>query len=186
MNRLSTTLVLIVLVALGPAAFGQRNVVRPEAEAQQKRPGARVPMIQLIQGMYINQLQQQTEINDEQFGKVVPLLRQFIATQYELGAARRTRAQNQLQQAIRNGASDEELSRLIEQYDEIEVQTQTNVQNFFTDVDPILSVRQQARLRVFLVLMDRRIRNLIQEAQNPVPRGNQPRRGPATPEKPQS
>jgi len=167
-----SVLVIGILCANAPVFGQQKKLLRPDVRgAQAGRPAA--PMIQLIQGMYLNQLQQQTEITDDQYLKVVPFLRQYLAAQYELGGPRRNRAQTELQRAIRSGASDDELARLVQQLDEVDRQTQATQQSFFENVDPLLSVRQRARLRIFLVMMDRRIRNLIQEAQTPTPRGNQ-------------
>src|SRR5262245_31522445 len=118
------------LTTIGTDAFvlAQRKIdVNPaQAKVQQQRPAAaaRGGMLPLIQGMYINQLQRQTEITDDQFIKVVPFLRQYIAERSEIDGPRRIAARRQLNQAVMRGAPDEELTPLIEQFDRVDADLQ--------------------------------------------------------------
>src|SRR5262245_33802371 len=116
------------LLLLGPArslAAQQRAVERPNANKNaQKRAPAAPPMVQLIEGIYVNSLRQQAkqvEITDDQIARILPFLRQYLRDRNEIGGTRRVRAQRELQQAIMRGAPDEELTRLIQQFDRIEV-----------------------------------------------------------------
>jgi hypothetical protein len=154
------------------------NVKQAQQKLQPQRPAVagRGGMLGLIQGMYINQLQRQTEITDDQFVKVVPFLRQYIAERSEIEGPRRIAARRQLNQAVLRGASDEELTPLIEQFDRVDADLQESQLKFLRNVDPLLNIRQRARLRVHLIQTEERIRRLIEESQNPTPAGQTPQR----------
>jgi hypothetical protein len=81
------------------------------------------------------------------------------------------RAQRELQQAINRGASDDDLSRLIQQFDRIETDVQAAQARFLANADPILTLRQRAWLRIWQMRVEDRIRRLIQEG---APRGSEP------------
>ena len=179
--------VVIAVFVLGLTAIGtdtlllaQRrvNVKQAQQKLQPQRPAAagRGGMLGLIQGMYINQLQRQTEITDDQFVKIVPFLRQYIAERSEIEGPRRITARRQLNQAVMRGASDEELTPLIEQFDRVDADLQESQLKFLRNVDPLLNIRQRARLRVHLIQTEERIRRLIEESQNPTPSGQTPQR----------
>jgi len=133
-----------------------------------KRPPA-PPLLDVVQGLYINQLQQQVELNDDQFVKVAALLKEYLREQNEIGGQRRARARNQLVQAINRNAPDEELVPLIKDFDQIEVDRQASLERFYTSVDPLLQTRQRAKLRIYIVRKEDQIRQLIQAAQIPAP-----------------
>jgi hypothetical protein len=154
------------------------NVKQAQQKRQPQRPAVagRGGMLGLIQGMYINQLQRQTEITDDQFVKIVPFLRQYIAERSEIEGPRRIAARRQLNQAVLRGASDEELTALIEQFDRVDADLQESQLKFLRNVDPLLNIRQRARLRVHLIQTEERIRRLIEESQNPTPAGQTPQR----------
>jgi hypothetical protein len=153
------------------------NVKQVQQKLQPQRPAAAGRgMLGLIQGMYINQLQRQTEITDDQFVKIVPFLRQYIAERSEIEGPRRIAARRQLNQAVLRGASDEELTPLIEQFDRVDADLQESQLKFLRNVDPLLNIRQRARLRVHLIQTEERIRRLIEESQNPTPAGQTPQR----------
>src|SRR5437899_2301390 len=74
---------------------------RPNASAAQRK-GPPPPMIQLIEGIYVNSLRQQgrqVEITDEQINRILPFLRQYVEDRNQIGGARRLRIQKDLQQA---------------------------------------------------------------------------------------
>ena len=78
--------------------------------------------------------------------------------------ARRTRATNQTRQAIQRGASEEELRNLMSEMDLADADRIASQQRFLRSVDPILSVQQLARLRVFEAVIEQRIRAMIDQA----------------------
>ena len=170
---LSAGLLCVAMASPAPSIYGQRAVPadRPGARGNQNRANA-APVVPLIQGFYINQLRQQArqaEISEDQVNRLLPVLRQYLEERNEAGGTRRLRAQRELQQAFNRGASDDELSRLIQQFDRIETDVQAAQARFLASADPILTLRQRAWLRLWQTRVEERIRRLIQEG---APRGS--------------
>ena len=109
-------LVITLMLATLPGAYA----LPPQQQQQQKLQAARraavVPrrlvMEDSVLAFYVNQFQQQAEVTDEVFGKIVPFLRQFVQDRFAI-SQRRTRALNQLRQAIQRGSPDDDLKRAI-------------------------------------------------------------------------
>ena len=80
---------------------------------------------------------------------------------------RRTRALNQLRRAVQGGGSEDELKRAIRDFDAADSDFQSNQEKFLSNVDPLLDARQQAKLRIFQVMADNRMRQLLTNVRNP-------------------
>jgi hypothetical protein len=116
-----------------------------------------------VDRFYSEQLRTQVELNEDQFDEIVPILRLALRERRDI-EARRTRATNQTRLAIRRGASDDELRELISDMDRADADRQASQQRFLRSIEPILSVQQLARLRVFEVAIEQRIRAMIDQA----------------------
>src|SRR5262249_18356861 len=115
---------------------------------------------------YVKQFQQDAEVSPEVFTKILPFVDQFLQDRFEI-SQRRTRALNQLRQAINRGSgSDEELKRLVREFDAADGEVQANQQKFFNNVDPLLNARQQAKVRILQNMADNRIRQMLNAVQN--------------------
>ena len=141
------------------------------AFSQQKTPPQRAAIPRrLLQdavlGFYISEFQKQAEVVPEVFGKILPFLQQFVQDRFEI-SQRRTRALNQLRQGIQRGASDEDLKRLVHDFDSADADFQANQEKFLSNVDPLLEPKQQAKLRIFQVMADNRMRQMLTTVQNP-------------------
>jgi hypothetical protein len=190
---------LIVLMFLSlPSAYALPRQRQQQNQAQNKlQPGKRanpdrpLPRRALVEdamlGFYINQFQQATEVSPELFAKILPFLQQFVQDRFEIGD-RRQRALNQIRQAVNRGGSaastasatsDDDLRRAVREADNADVEFQANQTKFLSGVDPLLNVRQQARLRIFLVMADNRVRQILNTVQNP---GNQQRQNAGPPQ----
>ena len=142
------------------------------------RVGANLPIQKIIEGLYVSRMQQQLDLNDEQFVRILPLLRQSLQERNQLGQ-RRNRALNALRQALGEGTSEEELERLIELVDESELALRTIQEDLLRGVDTELSTRQRARFRIAQPNLENRIRTLIEQSRNPTapaPNRRQPQR----------
>ena len=128
--------------------------------------GAGLPIQDMIEGLYVSGMQEQLDLDDEQFVRILPLLRQSLQERNQLGQ-RRNRALNALRQALGEGTSEEELARLSEIVDESEVALRTIQENLLRGVDPELSTRQRARFRITQPNLENRIRTLIEQSRNP-------------------
>src|SRR5258705_8764664 len=167
---------LILGITTLSVAQDQKTLVpdRPNAKAAAQKRGARVPdMLALIQGLYVQALrqqgQQQAELTDDQINRIVPLLRQYLQDRNQVDGVRRQRVRNQLQQSLTRGASDEDLARMIQAFDQVNTDTHASQERFLASTDPILTVRQRAWLRLFQLRMEDRISNYIRENTQPVP-----------------
>src|SRR5215467_11757961 len=141
------------------------------AFSQQKGPPQRaaIPRRVLqdaVLGFYVTEFQKQAQVKPEVFAKILPFLQQFVQDRFEI-SQRRTRALNQLRQGVQRGASEEDLKRLIRDFDAADADFQSNQAKFLGNVDPLLDTRQQARLRIFQVMADNRMRQLLTSVRNP-------------------
>jgi hypothetical protein len=160
-------LVIILMLASLPSAYAFPRQQNRQQKAQPNNRPAAAPrrlMPDLVLAFYINRFQQQVEVSDEVFGRIVPLIRQFVQERFEI-SQRRTRALNQLRQANARGASDEDIKRAIREFDGADADFQVNQEKFLGNVDPLLTAPQQARLRLFQILADTRMRQLVDEIQ---------------------
>jgi len=156
----------LLVILLSPAAFSQQNPQRLRGQNAVPRPAIE----DVVLGFYISQFQQVADVSDEVFAKVLPFLRQFIQDRFEI-TNRRRRALNQLQSLVQRNDSDEEIKRAIREIDKADADMQANQEKFLSNVDPFLNPRQQAKVRMFQVMSDQRIRQMLDRIQN---LGNRP------------
>ena len=155
------------------AAFVALELAAALAFPQQKGQPRPARVLQdAVLGFYISQFQQQTEVSTETFAMILPFLQQFVQDRFEI-SQRRTRALNQLRRAVQGGGSEDELKRAIRDFDAADADFQSNQEKFLSNVDPLLDARQQAKLRIFQVIADNRMRQLLTNLRNPN-RGQQP------------
>ena len=148
----------------GKARRGQRNPSR-----NPNRGGPRnnlAPIQDVVEGFYVSRFQRELELDDGQFTRVLPALRESLEKRTELGR-RRSRELAQLRQALRNGASDEEIVEKIREVDQTDAELRAVQDNLLKAVDPELSPTQRARLRIVQPNLEQRIRNLIERSRNP-------------------
>jgi hypothetical protein len=150
-----------LLLLAGGFAFSQQR-----APQQQRAAIPRRVLQDAVLGFYVSQFQQQTEVSTEVFAKILPFLQQFVQDRFEI-SQRRTRALNQLRQTVQRGGSDEDLKRASHDFDSADADFQANQEKFLHNVDPLLDARQQAKLRIFQVMADNRMRQILTSVQNP-------------------
>src|SRR5438552_7241602 len=75
-------------------------------------------------------------VSNEVFAKILPFLRQFVQDRFEI-SQRRTRALNQLRQAVQGGGSEDDLKRLIREFDGADADFQPNQEKFPFDAFPM-------------------------------------------------
>jgi hypothetical protein len=146
----------------GPRQIGQ---VRPQRPSPQRnlRAAAPAPIEEIVEGFYVSRFQQELGLNDDQFARVLPTLRESLRQRNELGQ-RRARALNALRQGIANGVSEEEINERIRQFDESDLALRQVQDTLLRSIDPNLSAEQRARLRIVQPSLEQRIRNLIERS----------------------
>jgi len=162
MRRLLSGLLLLGLAAT--LAFPQQKAL-PDGSKKGNAIPRRVLQDAVI-GFYVTEFQKQAEVSPEVFAKILPFLQQFVTDRFQI-SQRRTRALNQLRQAVQRGASEDDLKRAIHDFDSADADFQSNQEKFLGNVDPLLDTRQQAKLRIFQVMADNRMRQILTSVQNP-------------------
>jgi hypothetical protein len=145
---------------------GPRNLGAGAATPGGPRAGAGPPIKEMIEGLYVSRMQQQLDLADEQFVRILPLLRQSLQERDELGQ-RHNRTLIALRLALGEDASEAELERLMELVDESDVALRSIQENLLRSVDPELSTHQRARFRIAQSNLENRIRTLIERSRNP-------------------
>jgi hypothetical protein len=169
MRKLAIAVILILMSE--EAVFPQ--VQKAREGGRQQQPAARRQNVPLrraaiqdaIEGFYVTQFRQLSEVSDEVFVKVLPFLEQFVRERFEITQGRR-QSLNQLRTVVDSGGSDDDIRRLVRELDEADSEIQTTQQTFMRNVDPLLNTRQQGKLRLFLDLTDQQIRRMLTGIQN--------------------
>ena len=152
--------ILILIGLLAASALGQGNQLNQNRAV---RPRADAAIADVVQGLYIGQFQEQVQVTNEQYVKILPLLRNGIEIMRN-NANRSLRASNQLRQLLRQNSPEDQLTAQIRELDEADRQTKSAQQAFIATVDPFLSADQKARFRLFQSTFDQRLRDLVQRA----------------------
>jgi hypothetical protein len=161
----------ILLLGVLPNLYGGPRQERQQRQQNLRdgiRPRAAVRrslVEDAVFNFYVRQFQQDTEMKPEVFVKILPFVDRFLQDRFEI-SRRRTRALNQLRQAINGNGSEEDLKRLVRDIDAADAEFQANQEKFLSNVDPLLNVRQQAKIRVLQNLADNQIRQALNAVQN--------------------
>ncbi len=169
MRKLAAVFLLVILsstIALSKQDGARRLEPRGKAANRAAAQAGRTPAIEdAVLGYYISQFPQVAEVGDDVFVKVLPHLRQFVRERFEI-SQRRNRALNAIRNMVQSADSEEDLKRLIREFDKADADIQANQEKFLANVDPLLSTHQQAKARLFLMMADNRIRQILNQIQN--------------------
>jgi hypothetical protein len=149
------------------------NPVRPNATrpveartARQAAAPAQNPNNQVLQAFYLSEFQRQVGVNDEVTRRFRPILMDWLQQRREV-IRRRNAAVDRLRQLMESGAGPSEISRQVNEVDQVEIQARDADRRLMTQADPLLTPAQQARFRLFHVDMEQRIRELVDQARQP-------------------
>ena len=177
-TKIAFVVLLFATVSTLHSAPQEQQQQRPQAQQGSKPNPAQRRITNketqdIVQGFYVTQYRRNAEISTEVFAKILPFIEQFVDDRFVI-AARRRRALNQLRQALNLSASEDQLKRLVRELDAADADYQMNQQKFFASVDPLLNVRQQAKIRIIQEMADNRIRQMLNAIQNPAGQGQRP------------
>ena len=68
--------------------IGKVRPQRPGPGRNLRAPDAAAPIQEMIEGFYVSRLQQELDLDDEQSGRILPLLRELVRERNELGQRR--------------------------------------------------------------------------------------------------
>jgi hypothetical protein len=123
----------------------------------------RPPIADALEGVLANGLQRRLRLNDTQLDRIRPALRESLRRRNQL-AQETIRRRNELDLALREGRSGQEIDDRIRRLDDTNRQLRDAREEFFRAVDPELSPEQRALLRSELPNMEEQIRNLIEQS----------------------
>jgi len=116
---------------------------------------------------YVAEFHSVVKTNPDQFTKVRSVIKDYIENRFEI-SARRLEIMQQLRMLVqRTNSTDEEILRVTSEFDKADADLQANQVKFLSTVAPMLNPRQQARVRIFQQMADRRLLQMINSARTP-------------------
>jgi hypothetical protein len=116
---------------------------------------------------YVAEFHSVVKTNPDQFTKVRSVIKDYIENRFEI-SARRLEIMQQLRMLVqRTNSTDEEILRVTSEFDKADADLQANQVKFLSTVAPLLNPRQQARVRIFQQMADRRLLQMINSARTP-------------------
>lgn len=119
-----------------------------------------------VVAFYVGEFQRVVNVSPEVFAKVLPVIREFIETRFDLSARRQETFQNLRMLTNRANSSDQDIKQAIRDLDKADSDIQANQDHFLTTIDPLLNTRQQGRVRVFQQQADQRMRQMLNSIRN--------------------
>jgi hypothetical protein len=165
-----------VLLLAAPCAFGQVGPagrgVPPAGEDSRPRDD----IAKMIDAYIISNLQEGLGLSDEQFVKLLPLVKR-LQTDRHLFAQRRQRTVQELRRLMQSGgATDARVSELLRELKAVEAEEPTAIRRDRDALDAALSPLQQAKYRLMEVELERRLRELLTQARRNAADPARPRR----------
>lgn len=110
---------------------------------------------------YVSEFQRVVNVSPNVFAKVLPIIRDFIQTRFDLSEHKQETVQQLRMLVNRPKSSDDDIKRAMHDLAQADADIQTNQEHFLNSIDPLLTVRQQGRARIFLQSADQRMRQLL-------------------------
>ncbi|TDI42975.1 MAG: hypothetical protein E2P02_12295 [Acidobacteria bacterium] len=154
MKRLVWSIALLVIV-VGFAA---------STNAQERDSGPNRDEVEGMMDAYIlSKLQDALELTDEQFGTMVVAQKKLQDTRRDYRQGRMTLLRRMRQTLRRDQAREEELTRLLDELDNLEIEFSQNQRARYAAIDDILEIRQSARYRILEAEIQRRLTQLMRQ-----------------------
>jgi hypothetical protein len=128
-----------------------------------KRTPQQIQTARLVERRYVARFQAQVGVNDDQSGRLGPLLGAYIQKQQAL-ADQRVNLQKRLQELTAQQGSTDDIQEYVRAVDLTENQMANTRNRFLAQMDAELTPEQRGRLRVYLNQTNQEIRKRIQES----------------------
>jgi Spy/CpxP family protein refolding chaperone len=133
---------------------------RPEAG---ERRAPREEAFKMIDAYIVSNLQESLDLTDEQFVKVLPLVKR-LQTDRRAMVQRRQRALMEMRRLLASGgATEARVTELLQQVKSAETEEPALLRKDRDAIDGVLTPIQQAKLRVLEVEVERKIRELMNQ-----------------------
>jgi hypothetical protein len=114
-----------------------------------------------ITTFYVAEFQRFVNVTPDVFVKALPIIREFIQTRFDI-SMRRQDIFNELRMLVNNAKStDQDIKQAIHDLEKADADIQANQDHFLTSIDPLLTTRQQGRVRVFQQNADQKMRQML-------------------------
>lgn len=110
---------------------------------------------------YVSEFHRVVNVNPNVFAKVLPIITEFIQTRFDLSEHRQETVQQLRMLVNRANSSDDDIKRTIHDLAQVDADIQANQERFLSSLDPLLTIRQQGRVRIFLQNADQRMRQML-------------------------
>jgi hypothetical protein len=136
--------------------------------AQAQAPGAperpREELFKMVDAYIVSNLQENLGLTDEQFVKILPLVKKAQSDR-RLFAERRNMSLQEMGRLLQSGtATEPRIADLLRDFKQHEVDDAATQRKNFDAVDAQLDVVQQAKLRLMMARVEQNIRELINRA----------------------
>ncbi len=111
----------------------------------------------------LSKLQDALELTDEQFGTMVVAQKKLQDTRRDYRQGRMTLLRRMRQTLRRDQAREEELTRQLDELDNLEIEFSQNQRARYAAIDDILEIRQSARYRILEAEIQRRLTQLMRQ-----------------------
>jgi Spy/CpxP family protein refolding chaperone len=163
------------MLACAAALPGAVLAQPPDARTSPGRPrdeGAR-----MIEAYIVSNLQESLGLTDEQFVKVLPLVKKLQSERREY-AQGRMRLLRQMRRALESGSATEgQVTDLLKELKTLDAEGPVRNRKNLEAVDAVLTPLQQAKLRILEVEVERKLRELLSQirgSRGPGRRGGEP------------
>lgn len=168
-------LVVLALLPIGGYALAADDAAR--ARRIERRDARREEMFRMVDAYIAMNIEEKLGLTDEQFAKVLPLFKRLQADRRRF-AAQRTEIIRDMRERLQNGAATEgQIGISMKELKSLEDEEPSVLRKDRDAVDQVLTVVQQAKLRVLEIEVERKIRTLTQRpgadgpARRPAPAG---------------
>lgn len=170
-RRLAALAVVGLCCAAGPALAQPRPDNTPGSRPREEA-------YRMIEAYFVSNLQEALALSDDQFARVLPLIKRLQRDRRDVGQ-RRMKAMHELNRVMQaGGATEAQVADLLREVKAAEVEGPALVRRDMDAVDAALTPVQQAKYRLLEVEVERKLRGLMAQMRN----SNRARRGPEMPE----
>jgi hypothetical protein len=152
-----------LVLAASPASGAQPRPGEGGVEPQAERRGGRDEAFKMIDAYIVSNLQESLELTDEQFVKLLPLVKRLQSDRRAL-LQRRQQPLMELRRLLASGgATEEKVTELLRQVKAAEAEEPAVLRKDRDAVDAALTAVQQAKFRVFEAEVEHKIRELMKQ-----------------------
>ena len=134
------------------------------AQAPEARERPREELFKMVDAYIVSNLQENLALTDEQFVKILPLVKKAQSDRRSFAERRNLSLQEMGRQLQAGTATEPRIAELLRDYKQHELDDAAAQRKNFDAVDAQLNVVQQAKLRLMMARVEQNIRELINRA----------------------